>query len=103
MTITDLECPGQARALNVAGAAQRNGGVGRLTRGRKERLGIDGLTRTARAPGRVDTTFRNTRNCFKSGYCGMGCPVDAKQSMLVTYLPDAVQKGATVVARAPCS
>jgi choline dehydrogenase-like flavoprotein len=47
----------------------------------------------------VATTRRNTRNCFKSGYCGMGCPVDAKQSMLVTYLPDAVQKGATVVAR----
>jgi choline dehydrogenase-like flavoprotein len=47
----------------------------------------------------VDTTFRNTRNCFKSGYCGMGCPVDAKQSMLVTYLPDAVAKGATVVSR----
>jgi choline dehydrogenase-like flavoprotein len=47
----------------------------------------------------VATTRRNTRNCFKSGYCGMGCPVDAKQSMLVTYLPDAVSKGATVVAR----
>jgi choline dehydrogenase-like flavoprotein len=47
----------------------------------------------------VDTTRRNTRNCFKSGYCGMGCPVDAKQSMLVTYLPDAVAKGATVVSR----
>jgi choline dehydrogenase-like flavoprotein len=45
----------------------------------------------------VDTTRRNTRNCFKSGYCGMGCPVDAKQSMLVTYLPDAVAKGATVL------
>jgi choline dehydrogenase-like flavoprotein len=47
----------------------------------------------------VDTTRRNTRNCFKSGYCGMGCPVDAKQSMLVTYLPDAVAKGALVVSR----
>ncbi len=47
----------------------------------------------------VDTTRRNTRNCFKSGYCGMGCPVDAKQSMLVTYLPDAVGKGATIVSR----
>lgn len=45
-------------------------------------------------------TSRNTRNCFKSGYCGMGCPVDAKQSMLVTYLPDAVEKGAVVVSRA---
>jgi choline dehydrogenase-like flavoprotein len=29
----------------------------------------------------------------------MGCPVDAKQSMLVTYLPDAVALGATVVSR----
>jgi len=47
----------------------------------------------------VDTTRRNTRNCFKSGYCGMGCPVDAKQSMLVTYLPDAVAKGATVLSQ----
>jgi choline dehydrogenase-like flavoprotein len=47
----------------------------------------------------VDTLFRNTRNCFKSGYCGMGCPVDAKQSMLVTYIPDAVAKGASVVSR----
>jgi choline dehydrogenase-like flavoprotein len=47
----------------------------------------------------VATTRRNTRNCFKSGYCSMGCPVDAKQSMLVTYLPDAVSKGAVVVAR----
>lgn len=44
-------------------------------------------------------TFRNTRNCFKTGYCGMGCPVDAKQSMLVTYLPDAVEKGAAIVSR----
>jgi choline dehydrogenase-like flavoprotein len=45
-------------------------------------------------------TSRNTRECFKSGYCGMGCPVDAKQSMLVTYLPDAVEKGAVIVSRA---
>jgi choline dehydrogenase-like flavoprotein len=29
----------------------------------------------------------------------MGCPVDAKQSMLVTYLPDAVEKGATVLSQ----
>jgi choline dehydrogenase-like flavoprotein len=47
----------------------------------------------------VEVTRRNTRNCFKSGYCGMGCPVDAKQSMLITYLPDAVARGATVVSR----
>ena len=41
---------------------------------------------------------RNVDLCFRSGYCGMGCPVDAKQSMLVTYLPDAVEAGATVIA-----
>jgi choline dehydrogenase-like flavoprotein len=47
----------------------------------------------------VATTSRNTRNCMKSGYCGMGCPVDAKQAMHVTYLPDAVEKGTVIVSR----
>jgi choline dehydrogenase-like flavoprotein len=45
----------------------------------------------------VATIKRNVKGCLKSGYCGMGCPVDAKQSMLVTYLPDAVAKGASVL------
>jgi choline dehydrogenase-like flavoprotein len=44
-------------------------------------------------------TRRNVKSCMRSGYCGMGCPVDAKQSMLLTYLPDAVAKGATVLYR----
>ncbi len=43
---------------------------------------------------------RNVKGCMKSGYCGMGCPIDAKQSMLVTYLPDAVAAGATVISGA---
>lgn len=47
----------------------------------------------------VDTTKRNVNRCMQSGYCGMGCPVDAKQSMLITYLPDAVAAGARVVSR----
>ncbi|MEW5855066.1 MAG: GMC family oxidoreductase [Myxococcota bacterium] len=47
----------------------------------------------------VDTTRRNQKGCKQSGYCGMGCPVDAKQSMLITYLPDAVNKGASVLSR----
>jgi choline dehydrogenase-like flavoprotein len=47
----------------------------------------------------VETTHRNVKGCMKSGYCGMGCPIDAKQSMLVTYLPDAVALGARVVSR----
>ena len=46
----------------------------------------------------VDTTSRNVRGCLRTGYCGMGCPVDAKQSAALTYLPDAVARGATVYA-----
>jgi choline dehydrogenase-like flavoprotein len=30
---------------------------------------------------------RNVRGCWNLGYCGMGCPVNAKQSMLVTTIP----------------
>lgn len=41
---------------------------------------------------------RNVRGCANSGYCGMGCPVDAKQSMLVTTIPEAIEQGATLYA-----
>ncbi len=41
---------------------------------------------------------RNVNNCLNIGYCGMGCPVDAKQSMLVTVIPDAVERGLDVYA-----
>lgn len=47
----------------------------------------------------VDTLKRNVRGCAQTGYCGMGCPIDAKQSMLVTTLPEAMDHGATVVSR----
>jgi len=43
---------------------------------------------------------RNVNNCANLGYCGLGCPLDAKMSMLVTLIPDAVEKGMTVVANA---
>ena len=46
----------------------------------------------------VDTTRRNVRGCLRTGYCGMGCPVDAKQTAALTYLPDAVGRGAEVYA-----
>ena len=36
---------------------------------------------------------RNVKGCYNSGFCGMGCPADAKQGMLVTYIPDALRKG----------
>ncbi len=52
------------------------------------------LLRGARALGwEASPLQRNVRGCANSGYCGLGCPVDAKQSMHVTYLPDAVQAG----------
>lgn len=43
---------------------------------------------------------RNVNNCANLGACGLGCPVDAKQSMLVTTLPDAVEQGLTLYANA---
>lgn len=44
----------------------------------------------------VDTTRRNVKGCLRTGYCGMGCPVDAKQSAALTYLPDAIARGAVL-------
>jgi choline dehydrogenase-like flavoprotein len=43
---------------------------------------------------------RNVRGCLNIGYCGMGCPTNAKQSMLVTSIPAALEHGATLVHRA---
>jgi len=42
---------------------------------------------------------RNVRGCWNSGYCGFGCPVNAKQSMLVSTIPEALRHGATLVHR----
>jgi choline dehydrogenase-like flavoprotein len=47
-----------------------------------------------------DLLSRNVRGCAHTGYCGHGCPIDAKQSMLVTMIPDAVKSGADVYANA---
>ncbi|MDE2483545.1 MAG: GMC family oxidoreductase [bacterium] len=43
---------------------------------------------------------RNVRGCYNLGYCGMGCPTNAKQSMLVTTVPTALEHGATLISRA---
>jgi choline dehydrogenase-like flavoprotein len=40
---------------------------------------------------------RNVKGCWNLGSCGMGCPTNAKQSMLVTTIPSALQGGATLV------
>ena len=42
---------------------------------------------------------RNVRRCQNLGYCGMGCPVNAKRSMLVTTVPSALDLGSTLVHR----
>jgi choline dehydrogenase-like flavoprotein len=43
---------------------------------------------------------RNVKGCLNIGYCGMGCPTNAKQSMLVTTIPAALERGATLLHRA---
>jgi len=45
-------------------------------------------------------TRRNVAACKGSGRCLTGCPHGAKQSMLLTYLPYAMARGARVVAAA---
>ncbi len=40
---------------------------------------------------------RNVRGCLNLGYCGLGCPVDAKQSMLTTTIPAALDNKAKLV------
>ncbi len=47
----------------------------------------------------VDTVSRNVVGCAQTGHCGHGCPIDAKQSMLITCLPDAIKAGAAVLSR----
>jgi choline dehydrogenase-like flavoprotein len=43
---------------------------------------------------------RNVKGCWNLGYCGLGCPTNAKQSMLVTTIPAALEQGAVLVTRA---
>ena len=40
---------------------------------------------------------RNVKGCWNLGSCGMGCPTNAKQSMLVTTIPVAMDKGARLM------
>jgi choline dehydrogenase-like flavoprotein len=47
----------------------------------------------------VGAIKRNVKGCWNLGYCGMGCPTNAKQSMLVTTIPAALNRGATLYTR----
>lgn len=42
---------------------------------------------------------RNVSGCWDLGYCGTGCPTNAKQSMLVTTVPEALKNGARLFYR----
>ncbi|MGI2259190.1 GMC family oxidoreductase N-terminal domain-containing protein [Shewanella sp. GXUN23E] len=42
---------------------------------------------------------RNVAACWNTGYCGMGCPVNAKQSMLVTTVPAMLARGGRLLSR----
>ena len=44
--------------------------------------------------------MRNVKGCWNLGYCGMGCPTNAKQSMLVTTIPSALNHDATLLTHA---
>jgi len=46
------------------------------------------------------TMARNVKNCANLGYCGTGCPLNAKQSMLVSCIPTALNLGAQLFTRA---
>jgi choline dehydrogenase-like flavoprotein len=63
--------------------------VNRVVRAGAEQLGYSGFV-----------TRHNRRDCVKSGYCILGCSYDAKQSMLVTYVPRAERAGARIYADA---
>ncbi|MEJ6020981.1 GMC family oxidoreductase [Ramlibacter sp. PS4R-6] len=40
---------------------------------------------------------RNVKGCWNLGSCGLGCPTNAKQSMLVTTIPAALNRGAMLL------
>lgn len=41
---------------------------------------------------------RNAKECEGSGLCAFGCPIDAKQSMNISYIPEASKLGTTIYA-----
>jgi choline dehydrogenase-like flavoprotein len=64
---------------------------------RNNQLLADGLAKLGIAAQLIP---RNVSGCLDLGYCGMGCPTNAKQSMLVTTIPAALERGAMLLYRA---
>jgi choline dehydrogenase-like flavoprotein len=63
--------------------------LNRIVRRGAEKLGYSGFV-----------TRHNREGCVQSGYCILGCSYDAKQSMLITYVPRAEAAGARLYASA---
>jgi choline dehydrogenase-like flavoprotein len=59
------------------------------------RVLLDGATRLGY---QANLLLRNSDGCENLGYCGMGCPVEAKKTSTLTFLRDAVRCGAEVFA-----
>ena len=45
----------------------------------------------------VAVMSRNVKDCWNLGSCGLGCPTNAKQSMLVTSIPAVLDRGAQLL------
>ncbi len=73
--------------LNIAPWHDHNRNNALLARG-AERLGW-----------RHSAIRRNVRECAGHGFCGLGCPVKAKQSMDLTAIPEALANGAVLLTR----
>jgi len=63
--------------------------LNRIIRTGAQRLGYSGLV-----------ARHNREGCIGAGYCILGCSYDAKQSMLITYVPRASTAGARIYANA---
>ncbi len=44
-----------------------------------------------------EVLLNSNRGCIGLGRCGLGCPINAKQSTFLTWIPDALENGAIVV------
>jgi len=73
-------------------------GEGQL--GRHDRLLLDSLERTERE---AHPTSRNAGACQGSGACLQGCPTGAKRSGNLTWVPELVSSGGSVLSCAPVS
>ena len=93
---TTLAVLGARRTGSPASASpiSRRGSSGwrRGCRSRPGRCRPTPTTRRSRAARKASASpsaaiRRNVKGCWNLGYCGMGCPINAKQSMLVTTIP----------------